>query len=158
MTRLYRSQRDKRIFGLCGGIGEAFNIDPTILRVVFVAAAIFSGGTAILLYMVASLVIPKEPIYGGYGMHVPPYGAQPNPHSNGPHYTGGYAPNPNAYGGANAGGYAQGPNGYGTAPYDGARPQQASQLDEMMKDIEKKAMQKELEELRAKLAKYEKGE
>ncbi len=129
MNRIYRSQRDKKIMGLCGGLAEAFHVDATLLRLIFVAAAIFTGGSVVLLYIVAGLVIPKEPTFG------PSFG-----------YGGGYGPQ---YGGA---------GGYG-AQAGAAEPQADNGgLDEMMKDIEKKAMEKELAELKAKLAKYEKGE
>lgn len=61
-TKLYRSTSDKKIFGVCGGLGQALNVDSTLLRFIVVVATIFSGGTAGLLYVVAGLVIPEEPV------------------------------------------------------------------------------------------------
>ncbi|WP_166240715.1 PspC domain-containing protein [Paenibacillus turpanensis] len=63
MKTLYRSQRDKKIFGLCGGLAEAMNVDATLLRLVAVATAFFSSGAFVLLYIVAGLVVPKEPVF-----------------------------------------------------------------------------------------------
>jgi len=59
MTRLYRSQKDKMIAGVCGGLGEILNIDPTIVRLVFVLLALL-GGHGILLYLILWLIIPRE--------------------------------------------------------------------------------------------------
>ena len=59
MTRLYRSQRDKKVFGLCGGLAETFGLDPTILRLIVAIGIIFSGGAVLLIYIVASLAIPQ---------------------------------------------------------------------------------------------------
>ncbi|OGX68148.1 MAG: hypothetical protein A2189_07005, partial [Paenibacillus sp. RIFOXYA1_FULL_44_5] len=61
MNNLYRSRTNKRVTGLCGGLGEAYHFDPTLLRLVLVVTAVFSGGTVVLIYLLASLVIPKEP-------------------------------------------------------------------------------------------------
>lgn len=64
MKRLYRSRTDKKIAGVCGGLGEYFGIDPVIVRIVFVVL-IFMG-VGILLYLISWLIIPKQPeIYGG---------------------------------------------------------------------------------------------
>ena len=57
--RLYRSTRDKRFLGVCGGIGEYFNIDPTIIRVIW---AIFGcTGAGILAYFIAAVLMPSDP-------------------------------------------------------------------------------------------------
>ncbi|MEX2416059.1 MAG: PspC domain-containing protein [Paenibacillaceae bacterium] len=138
MTKLYRSQRDKKVFGLCGGLAETFNIDATILRVIVAAGVIFSGGTVLLLYIVASLVIPKEPgLYNGH------------PHSG----YGSQGWNPPGPGMST-------PNGHTQAPPPQSAPVQAAppSIDDMMKDIEKKAMQNEIDQLKARLAKLEKGD
>jgi phage shock protein PspC (stress-responsive transcriptional regulator) len=58
--RLYKSQTNKVLFGVCGGLGEYFNIDPTIIRLILVLLVLFAG-TGILAYIVAALVIPKSP-------------------------------------------------------------------------------------------------
>jgi len=60
--KLYRSDDDKFIGGICGGLGEYFDIDPTILRLAWVIITIFSGlmpGT--LIYIVAFFIIPQKP-------------------------------------------------------------------------------------------------
>mgnify|MGYP001141625898 CR=1 FL=1 len=57
--RLYRSRKDRLIGGVCGGLGAYFGIDPVIVRVVFVAAAIW-GGLGFLAYLVLWIIIPPE--------------------------------------------------------------------------------------------------
>lgn len=57
--RLYKSRTNKMICGVCGGIAEYFNIDPTIVRLAFVAFS-FLVGSAILLYLVCAIVMPNE--------------------------------------------------------------------------------------------------
>jgi phage shock protein C len=56
---LFRSSQNRIIAGVCGGLGHYFDIDPTILRIVFVLMAIF-GGSGILVYIILWLVIPSE--------------------------------------------------------------------------------------------------
>ena len=63
MSKLYRSRRDKKVTGLCGGLAEAMNVDATLLRLLVVITTIFTGGTVIFIYFVAAIVIPKEPGY-----------------------------------------------------------------------------------------------
>ena len=60
MQRLYRSSRDKMISGVCGGLGEYFGIDPTLLRLAWAALALFSFGTFWVLYVIAAVIIPYE--------------------------------------------------------------------------------------------------
>ena len=55
--RLYRSSSDKKIAGVCGGLGEYLNVDPTIIRLVW--ALIGLSGAGVLAYLVAALVIPE---------------------------------------------------------------------------------------------------
>jgi len=59
--KLYRSRIDRKIAGVCGGLGEYFGIDPTLVRVLFVLGLIFVGG-ALLVYLILAIVIPEEPI------------------------------------------------------------------------------------------------
>lgn len=59
--RLYRSQSDRKICGVCGGIAEYFNIDPTLVRLGGVLLACISFGTGILAYFVAAVIIPDQP-------------------------------------------------------------------------------------------------
>ena len=58
--KLYRSRDKKLICGVCAGIGEYFNIDPTVIRLAF---ALFScmGGSGILAYLMASVIMPPKP-------------------------------------------------------------------------------------------------
>lgn len=58
--RLYRSYTDKMLGGVCGGLGEYFDIDPVIIRVLFVVAVLFGGG-GILAYIILWIVIPQKP-------------------------------------------------------------------------------------------------
>lgn len=57
--KLYRSETNKVLGGVCGGLGEYFNIDPTIVRIIFILMAVF-GGSGILIYIILWLVIPSE--------------------------------------------------------------------------------------------------
>lgn len=58
--KLYRKEEGKIIAGVCGGIAEYFNIDPTIVRVVW-ALISASGGAGLLAYLICALVIPVKP-------------------------------------------------------------------------------------------------
>jgi phage shock protein C len=58
--RLYRSREDRMIAGVCGGLGDYFGIDPTLVRLLFVFAALFYG-PGILAYLILMLVVPEEP-------------------------------------------------------------------------------------------------
>ncbi|NMB09483.1 MAG: PspC domain-containing protein [Tissierellia bacterium] len=60
--RLYRSLYDRKIAGVCGGLGEFFGIDPTIIRFLW-AISIFLYGTGIFAYIIAWVIIPEEPYY-----------------------------------------------------------------------------------------------
>ncbi|WP_027085642.1 PspC domain-containing protein [Cohnella panacarvi] len=162
MRKLYRSTRDKKIFGICGGLGEYFGIDTTLLRVLLIIVAVFSAGSVILVYIIAGFVIPREPIHGGYGSTPPPYGwggrEQPQYGSqswsnHGPSWS--HAPQP-----------PQPPQpprppapDYGKPPVYTAQATPASrpaqEIDKMMEEMETKALRKEIEELKAKLNKIE---
>jgi len=58
--RLYKSKADRKICGVCGGIGEYFNIDPTLVRVGWVLASLFFG-SGILAYIIAAVIMPEQP-------------------------------------------------------------------------------------------------
>lgn len=60
MKKLYRSQSDHKITGLCGGLARWSGIDSTVLRLIAVAAAFFSFGTVLIFYIIASIIVPKE--------------------------------------------------------------------------------------------------
>jgi phage shock protein C len=59
--KLYRARDDRMIAGVCGGLGRYFNIDPTVLRVLFVATAIFGVGGGVILYILMMILVPEEP-------------------------------------------------------------------------------------------------
>ena len=59
--KLYRSEKEKMIAGVCGGIGVRFDIDPTIVRLIWILAIFLSFGAAVIAYLLAAVVIPKEP-------------------------------------------------------------------------------------------------
>ena len=52
-------RKDKKIFGVCGGLGAYFGIDPTLIRVLFVIA-VLGFGSGILIYIILALVMPEE--------------------------------------------------------------------------------------------------
>lgn len=60
VKQLYRSKDDRWLAGVCGGLGKYFNIDPTIVRVLFILFAAAVGG-GILIYLILWIVIPEEP-------------------------------------------------------------------------------------------------
>ena len=59
MKKLYRSSTQKMVAGVCGGIAEYFGIDPTLVRLGFVALSFMFGG-GLLVYLIASIVIPSD--------------------------------------------------------------------------------------------------
>lgn len=59
MRKLFRSKKDKKIFGVCGGLAEYFNMDVTIIRLITAFLVIF-WGAGLLAYLVAALVMPVE--------------------------------------------------------------------------------------------------
>ena len=62
MRKLYLSKTNSKIFGVCGGIGEAYDIDPTLVRLVVVFLCLASGILPLLLtYIIAREIVPKEP-------------------------------------------------------------------------------------------------
>jgi phage shock protein C len=56
--KLYRSKTDRQVAGVCGGLAEYFNIDPTIVRLPFVLGLLFVGGT-LLAYIILWIVVPE---------------------------------------------------------------------------------------------------
>lgn len=59
MKKLYRSQKQKIVAGVCGGIAEYFGIDPVLIRLIWIVLIVF-GGTGVLAYIIAWIVIPRE--------------------------------------------------------------------------------------------------
>ena len=61
VKRLYRSS-DNRVFaGICGGLGEYFDVDPTVVRVVYVLLSLLTAFMGVLLYIILLIVIPNRP-------------------------------------------------------------------------------------------------
>ncbi len=139
MNKLYRSTSDAKIMGLCGGLAEKWHMDATLLRLFVAGTAFFSGGTVIPLYFIAAIIIPKEPSLNySYG----PAAGEPY----GPQF---------GYPGSGFGDCKNDWNRQGGAAPDNGNGAAKTDLDSMMKDLETKAMKKQLEELRVKLAQYE---
>ncbi|NLV88229.1 MAG: PspC domain-containing protein [Tissierellia bacterium] len=62
MKRIYLSDTDKKISGVCGGIGEYFGIDSTLVRLAWVFLSIFTAGfPGIIAYIIAAAIIPRRP-------------------------------------------------------------------------------------------------
>jgi phage shock protein PspC (stress-responsive transcriptional regulator) len=59
--KLYRNRTDKMIAGVCGGLGKYLEIDPTLVRLVFVLLLLFGIGSGLLVYIAMLLIIPEEP-------------------------------------------------------------------------------------------------
>ena len=60
MKKLYKSNSQKMIAGVCGGIAEYLNLDPTLVRLIFVAISLL-GGSGLLAYIIAAIIMPNEP-------------------------------------------------------------------------------------------------
>ena len=57
--KLYRSKKDQKIAGVCAGLAEYINIDPTVIRLIWVLVAL--SGAGLVAYIVCALVIPEKP-------------------------------------------------------------------------------------------------
>lgn len=58
--RLVRSKRNRMLLGVLGGFAEYFNVDPTLIRLIFVVLLVFNPVTMTVLYFLAAIVIPEE--------------------------------------------------------------------------------------------------
>lgn len=58
--KLVRSSTDKYIMGVCGGVAEYFDIDPTVIRLIWAGATLLSAGAGIILYIIASVLMPLD--------------------------------------------------------------------------------------------------
>jgi len=63
--RLYRSLDDRMIAGVAGGMAERWNADPSLVRLLWVLVTVFTGGIALVVYIVLAVVVPEDPL--GYG-------------------------------------------------------------------------------------------
>ncbi|WP_046216036.1 PspC domain-containing protein [Paenibacillus wulumuqiensis] len=60
MSKLYRSNHDRMMTGLLGGFAELLGMSATFLRLLFVVSVFLTGGTSIIVYFIAALLIPRE--------------------------------------------------------------------------------------------------
>jgi phage shock protein C len=58
--KLYRSNTNRMLAGVCGGLAEYFNLDPTLIRVLFIVLAVL-GGSGVVLYLAMWIIVPKQP-------------------------------------------------------------------------------------------------
>ena len=59
--KLYKSQGDRKLCGVCGGLGEFFGIDASLIRLAWIGFSLL-GGSGVLAYIIAAIVIPDEPL------------------------------------------------------------------------------------------------
>ena len=59
--KLYRSESDRMLGGVCGGLGDYLDVDSTLVRIIFVALALM-GGPGILIYLILLLIVPSEAV------------------------------------------------------------------------------------------------
>ncbi|HLD58502.1 MAG TPA: PspC domain-containing protein [archaeon] len=59
--RLYRSGKERILGGVCGGIAEYFETDPTLIRLLWILFTLISFGAGILFYIIAWIIIPRNP-------------------------------------------------------------------------------------------------
>lgn len=60
MARLTKSETDKMLFGVCGGLADYMNMDSTVMRVLFVLITFFGIGSPILIYLILALIMPSD--------------------------------------------------------------------------------------------------
>ena len=60
--KLYRCQSEGKLAGVCAGIAKYFDIDPTIIRLIWVAITL-AGGSGLIAYIICAFVMPEEPEY-----------------------------------------------------------------------------------------------
>lgn len=59
--KLYKSEENRVICGVCGGLADFFGIDPTIVRLIWAVLTVFAGAD-LWLYIIAAIIIPREPL------------------------------------------------------------------------------------------------
>lgn len=74
--KLYRSRTNQKVAGVCAGIGNYLDIDPTLVRLIWVATVLFAGG-GILAYLIAWIVLPEEPVFVSMAAQTAPSGPTP---------------------------------------------------------------------------------
>jgi phage shock protein C len=66
MKQLYRSKNNRMLGGVCAGLGEHLDVDPTVIRLIWAVVTLLSFGTGIIIYILAWIIIPEEDT-GGAG-------------------------------------------------------------------------------------------
>lgn len=61
--KLYRSRRDSKLFGVCGGIADYFDTDSTVVRLIAIILLFVSFGWAVLIYLAAAFIMPRDDGY-----------------------------------------------------------------------------------------------
>jgi len=61
MKRVYRSRLDRMVGGVCGGLGDYFEVDPTLIRLLFVLGTL-AGGPGVIAYLILLVIVPLEPV------------------------------------------------------------------------------------------------
>lgn len=65
--KLYRIEEGAKVSGVCGGIAEYLNLDPSLVRLVWAALSLGSVGFGVILYIIAAVILPrKSEVYPGY--------------------------------------------------------------------------------------------
>ena len=60
MKKLYLSETDRKLGGVCGGIGEYLGVDPTVIRIIYIVVTLLSAGIGVFAYILMWLVVPKK--------------------------------------------------------------------------------------------------
>jgi phage shock protein C len=60
--QLFRSRTNRMLGGVCGGLGDYTNLDPTLYRLLFALGSIFGFGSLLIVYLVLLIVVPEEPM------------------------------------------------------------------------------------------------
>ena len=58
--KLLRALDNRMVCGVCGGIGKYFNVDPTLVRLIWVLASFVGAGSGLLIYIIVAIIIPEE--------------------------------------------------------------------------------------------------
>lgn len=81
MNRLYRSRHDRMLAGVAGGLAETWDADPSLVRVIWALLVLFTGGIALIVYIVMAIVIPEDDAVRPAGVGQT-FGATPPPGAN----------------------------------------------------------------------------
>ncbi|HEV8402376.1 MAG TPA: PspC domain-containing protein [Candidatus Limnocylindrales bacterium] len=72
--RLYRSRDDRMLAGVAGGVADTLDLDPSLIRIIWVVLSFLTGGIAIVVYIVMAIVVPEAPVGSVSGPAPPPGG------------------------------------------------------------------------------------